>query len=134
MELHSGSCLCGTVKFRIEGEFTAFYLCHCRYCQKDSGSSHAANLFSMSAQLTWLTGESDVNSFSLTGTRHCKSFCKHCGSPLPCVQMSGALTVVPAGCLDSEISLQPTAHIFMGSSANWEAGLENIPMLDGLPN
>lgn len=48
--------------------------------------------------------------------------------------MSGALTVVPAGCIDGEISLQPTAHIFMASRANWEAALEDTPKFDGPPN
>ncbi|MGE4545950.1 MAG: GFA family protein [Pedobacter sp.] len=132
MKLHSGSCLCGTVTFKLEGEFNAFYLCYCHYCQKDTGSAHAANLFSQSARLTWLTGESEVNTFTLPGTRHCKSFCKHCGSALPRVEMSG-VTIVPAGCLDSEISLKPTARIFMRSRASWAAGFETIPKFDGLP-
>ena len=50
---HVGSCLCGTVRFKVEGEFDSFYLCHCQHCQKDTGSAHAANLFSSSAKLIW---------------------------------------------------------------------------------
>ena len=46
-----GSCLCGAVKFEVHGDFDSFYLCHCRYCQKDTGSAHAANLFSQSRQM-----------------------------------------------------------------------------------
>jgi hypothetical protein len=42
---YSGSCLCGEIRFEIEGEFERFYLCHCEYCRKDTGSAHAANLF-----------------------------------------------------------------------------------------
>ena len=42
---YSGSCLCGEIRFEIEGEFELFYLCHCEYCRKDTGSAHAANLF-----------------------------------------------------------------------------------------
>ncbi|HCA10651.1 MAG TPA: aldehyde-activating protein, partial [Marinobacter adhaerens] len=33
MTFHSGSCLCGTVTFEIEGDFENFYLCHCQHCQ-----------------------------------------------------------------------------------------------------
>ena len=96
MTTHSGSCLCGTVKYEIEGDFESFYLCHCRHCQKDTGSAHAANLFSQSAELTWLAGADAVTSFMLPGTRHNRSFCKLCGSALPSNQIAGLL-VVPAG-------------------------------------
>ena len=50
-KVYNGSCLCGDVRFIIEGEFKSFYLCHCNYCRKDTGSAHAANLFSTTAKL-----------------------------------------------------------------------------------
>lgn len=53
---HSGSCLCGAVRFTVQGAFEHFYLCHCEYCRKDSGSAHGANLFSATARLQWLAG------------------------------------------------------------------------------
>ena len=125
MTVHSGSCLCGTVTFGIEGDFENFYLCHCQHCQKDTGSAHAANLFSQSAKLTWLAGEDAVTSYTLPGTRHSKSFCKLCGSALPGTQVQGLL-VVPAGCLDTEVSIKPTAHIFTASRAAWDEALEEV--------
>ncbi len=128
-----GSCLCGTVKFTVDGEFENLYLCHCQYCQKDTGSSHAANLFSRSAKLTWLSGEGAVTSFTLPNTRHHKSFCKFCGSALPSTQPAGQL-VVPAGCLDSEVSILPTANIFTASRTTWDSGSAEIPEFEGLPH
>ncbi|HEY9033751.1 MAG TPA: GFA family protein [Pseudomonadales bacterium] len=133
LKTYSGSCLCATVKFTLQCEFSGFYLCHCRYCQKDTGSAHAANLFAQSAQLTWLAGEDAVNHFVLPGTRHSKSFCRHCGSALPFVQHSPAVTVVPAGCLDDELCLRPTAHIFTDSKAGWDTELALVPAFGHLP-
>jgi hypothetical protein len=130
---HEGSCLCGAVRFEVEGSFESFYLCHCSHCRKDTGSAHAANLFSSSARLTWLAGESHVKSFTLPGTRHTKSFCATCGSALPRPQLEGRLLVVPAGSLDSEVSLRPKAHIFTASSADWDHELETIPKVERLP-
>jgi len=132
MTVHSGSCLCGAVKFEVQGSFDSFYLCHCQHCQKDTGSAHAANLFSQSAKLTWLAGEDAVTSFTLPGTRHSKSFCKLCGSALPSSQLEGLL-VVPAGCLDSRISMVPTAHIFISSRAAWDVERGELPEFVGLP-
>ena len=127
-----GSCLCGTVRFEVNGDFDSFYLCHCQHCQKDTGSAHAANLFSSSAKLVWRSGEDAVSSFTLPGTRHHKSFCKLCGSGLPSTQIAGLL-VVPAGCLDTEINMLPTAHIFASSKAAWDEELGAVPKFEGLP-
>ncbi|MGC8120445.1 GFA family protein [Marinobacter sp. VGCF2001] len=131
MTEHFGSCLCGTVSFKVKGEFDSFYLCHCQHCQKDTGAAYAANLFSRTAKLVWHSGAHAVTSFTLPGTRHNKSFCQLCGSALPSSHTSGLL-VVPAGCLDTEISLSPTAHIFSNSNAAWDKELEKVPMFEGL--
>ncbi|MBR9926650.1 MAG: GFA family protein [Gammaproteobacteria bacterium] len=130
---HIGSCLCGTVRFKVEGEFDSFYLCHCQHCQKDTGSAHAANLFSSSAKLIWQSGTDAVTCFALPGSRHNKSFCKLCGSALPNIQIAGLL-VVPAGCLDTEITMLPTAHIFLSSKAAWDWELGEVPKFEGLPD
>jgi hypothetical protein len=129
MTIHRGSCLCGTVSFTVEGDFDSFYLCHCKHCQKDTGSAHAANLFSQSAQLSWQAGEDAVTFYTLPESRHSKSFCKYCGSALPNTQNEGML-VVPAGCLDTKVTLPPTAHLFAASSASWEAKLSDVPKLE----
>lgn len=129
---HFGSCLCGTVRFQVKGGFDRFYLCHCQHCQKDTGSAHAANLFSSSAKLIWLSGADEVRWFMLAGTRHAKSFCSLCGSALPDAQTSGLL-VVPAGCLDTPVPVLPTAHIFWASKAVWEDEINVTPGFDGLP-
>jgi len=130
---HAGSCLCGRVRFEITGEFEGFYLCHCTRCRKDTGSAHASNLFSTTAQIEWLSGSDDVQVFNLPATRHVRSFCRVCGSALPSLQMEGARLVVPAGCLDGDVAMRPNAHIFCSSRADWDAGLEDIPRFDELP-
>jgi hypothetical protein len=129
----SGSCLCGEVTFEIDGDFESFFLCHCKYCQKDTGSAHASNLFSSVAKLLWLSGEDKVKTYELPSTRHIKSFCSNCGSALPSLQMNDSLLVVPAGSLNQDISFKPNAHIFTTSRANWESGLEKIKSYEQLP-
>ncbi|WP_341504011.1 GFA family protein [Gallaecimonas sp. GXIMD4217] len=128
-----GSCLCGDVTFQIEGDFQHFFLCHCGHCQKDTGSAHAANLFSTTARLSWLSGRDKVRTYRLPDTRHLKSFCCRCGSALPNTQMNGQLLVVPAGSLDDEVTIRPNAHIFCASKASWDSELEDIPRLPGSP-
>jgi hypothetical protein len=130
---HSGSCLCGKVCFEIDGQFQSFFLCHCKYCQKDTGSAHAANLFSSSSKIIWNSGEQRVKTFQLPGTKHIKSFCSICGSALPSFQSELGAVVVPAGSLDTPLKRKPNAHLFMTSKASWEADLQAIPSFDELP-
>lgn len=131
--LSTGSCLCGKATFEIEGDFESFFFCHCKYCQKDTGSAHAANLFSSKAKLKWISGEDHIRTFNLPSTRHTKSFCHNCGSAMPSLQMEGKLLVVPAGCLDTDVNTKPTAHIFNASKANWEDSLSTLQRFDKTP-
>lgn len=130
---NKGSCLCGKVTFEIIGQFERFFLCHCEHCRKDTGSAHAANLFSTTAKLNWLSGEVDVKTFDFQNSGHVKSFCSNCGSALPNLQMNGALLVVPAGCLDNDISIIPQGHIFYSYKANWDEQLHKVSKFDELP-
>ena len=129
-----GSCLCGEVTFEIEGDFEKFYLCHCERCRKDTGSAHAANLFSSTAKLRWLSGQEKAKTFNFRSEGHIKCFCANCGSALPNIQMDGKLLVVPAGSIDSDIDIKPQGHIYYANKANWDNELEKVPKFEELPN
>lgn len=128
-----GGCLCGATRFEVFGAFDGFFLCHCSRCRKDTGSAHAANMFSSTATIAWLTGREKIKTYGVPGTRHVRSFCSECGAALPSLQMDGTLLVVPAGSVDGEIDIRPTAHICFASRATWDEHLEDIPKFDGLP-
>ena len=131
MQRHHGACLCGAVRFEVEGAFEHFFLCHCSFCRKDTGSAHSANLFSAAGVLTWLAGAEQVKTFVLPGTRHARSFCANCSSALPRLEGSGC--VVPAGSLESPLSKRPDAHLFLTSRADWDRELETIRGFDTFP-
>jgi len=131
---HTGACLCGRVRFEIAGTFDDFLLCHCARCRKDTGSAHAANLFSVTAKLHWSAGEDDIRTFRLPSTRHQKSFCATCGSAVPGHHLDGRLLVVPAGSLDGEITRPPRARIFCASRAPWTDHIAQLPTFDALPD
>jgi hypothetical protein len=128
----TGSCLCGAVRFDIEGAFDAFYLSHCGRCRKDSGTAHAANLFASKARLLWRQGEDTVRTFRLPDTRHARAFCVRCGSAMP--YASEGFVVVPAGSLDTPLAIAPQAHLFLSCRAEWERRLEEIRGFEGLPS
>lgn len=128
---HLGSCLCGAVRFKVEGAFERFYLCHCSHCRKDTGSAHASNLFASTAELAWLSGQEHVRTFNLPQTRHMRCFCLMCGSALP--YALGRTLVVPAGSLDTQPDVIADANIFMASRAAWDHDLEHAPSFEAFP-
>jgi hypothetical protein len=70
--MHFGSCLCGAVRFEVEGEFQRFYLCHCGHCRKDTGSApHAANLFAPGGVGVLRVGSS-LKQMPLSHSRRCR--------------------------------------------------------------
>ena len=129
-----GSCNCGAVRFELAAPPAMMGTCHCSRCRKDTGSAHAANLFSSKASLDWLAGEASVKTYRLAGTQHEKSFCIECGSALPGREAGGAFIAVPVGSLDTPVSIRPTAHICFASRAEWDEGLADVAKLDGLPD
>lgn len=132
--LHTGSCLCGAVKFELKGEFKKFFLCHCSRCRKTSGSAHCASLFAPGAALRWLSGEEKLSFYRLEDTNFARTFCSVCGSNVPTDAKSRGLVVVPAGCLDTDVDITPRAHIFMDSKGNWDECLGDVPAFETMPN
>ncbi|WP_221801527.1 GFA family protein [Oceanobacter mangrovi] len=131
-----GSCQCGQIRYQLQGKIAGFYLCHCSRCRKDSGSAHAANLFCPQAVMEWLAGGELAVEYKVPETRHRKCFCPTCGSSLP-YRLDDGTWLVPAGSLDSELVMKPSAHIFMDSKAawdrDWRADDDPIPCFEGFP-
>jgi len=123
-----GSCLCGRVAFVVRGPFEGFHWCHCSRCRKDTGSAHAANLFTHPDGIDWLQGQDRVKRFDLEeAERFAKAFCTECGSPVPYVNRSGTCLIVPAGTLDEAPDIVPCDNIHWNSRAAWyEAGLRAV--------
>lgn len=124
----AGSCLCGAVRFLVTGEILGFQYCHCSRCRKFTGSAHAANLFTVPANLEWLAGEDSLGSFLLQAEPPFPTaFCKTCGSALPSLSSTGKFWVVPAGSLDDDPQLTPTRSIFWDSRAPWYRAVADLP-------
>lgn len=133
MKQYQGECLCGACPYIITAEQKpqAMYFCHCSRCRKETGSAHGANVFFEEAQLIWEKGKDNLTSFKLENTRKQRAFCKTCGSPLP--RQENSQVILPAGSLDKDISLEPTAHIFYKSRSSWEDSLIDLKRFDELP-
>ena len=122
----TGSCLCGSVKFKLFGEIDGFYLCHCLRCRRSTGSAHASNIFTKPDNIEWLVTEETIRRYELPeAERFAKQICTKCGSGVPYVNRDGTKLVIPAGSLTEPIEFPPEKNIYWESRAKWyELGLE----------
>jgi hypothetical protein len=125
--MYQGSCLCGSVKFTLDGPITDIIHCHCSLCRKASGSAYATNGFVLTKDLTLFDDDNSLTFYeSSPGKR--KFFCKACGAPIfSSNSQSPDKYRLRLGVLDSDITERPISHNFITSRANWEQLDSDLP-------
>lgn len=132
-----GSCLCGAVKYASSAEEPAMMVvCHCKDCQKQSGTAYSTNVLVPTASITF-EGETReqyvVNGYS--GKRVTRNFCRKCGSPLSTeLEAFDNLAAVKAGTLDDSSWVKPTVQIWCDDSQPWaplDGSLDQAPKNPG---
>lgn len=132
--MYHGSCLCGSVKFSINGEINDIVYCHCSQCRKVQGTAFATNGVVAAEDFTFQRGE-DVLSEYEYGLGKRKYFCKNCGSPIMSKNESFPNVVrIRLGTIESDIKERPACHIFVGSKANWDEICDDLPQFVGFPD
>jgi hypothetical protein len=126
--MHTGSCLCGAVRFEIEGELAPIQFCHCADCRKAQGSAFGANIPVSRADLTFVAGEETLRAHESSPGKE-RVFCATCGSPiLSRLTAAPAIVRLRAGSLDAPVGAPLAFHFHTASKADWW----EIPD-DGLP-
>lgn len=125
--MHKGSCLCGTIRYEIRGDFGPAYFCHCQRCRKAGGSSFAANVIAQSTDFAITAGASSLKCFD-GGQGVKRYFCLACGSPI-LSRRAGQDDIVRVrmGTLDTMVTTPPQAHNFVGAKAEWDLIHDDLP-------
>src|SRR5205823_1191521 len=76
-----GSCLCGEVRFEVDGPLMRSSHCHCRQCQKAHGAPFRTRARVAAADFRFLVGEELVSFYESTPGTY-RGFCKVCGAPV----------------------------------------------------
>jgi hypothetical protein len=126
----TGGCLCGSVRFELNGPIRNIVHCHCSQCRKAQGSAFATNGVVNAADFSLLSGQDCLAGYE-SSPGQTKYFCKVCGSPIMSrTAARPGLVRVRLGTIDSDIAERPMAHIFASSKANWEEICGDLPRYD----
>ncbi len=129
--MHTGSCLCGGVKFTIEGDLEPIQICHCGQCRKAQGSAFATNIPVPVQAFKLVMGAGLLRSFQSSPGKD-RVFCKQCGSPVYSKKatMPDVLRI-RAGLLDGKLATSPVVHFYTQYKANWWEITDGIPQVRG---
>lgn len=118
-----GGCLCGACRYGSAGPPLNIRACHCRRCQKATGSPFYARVM---VPLDSLRMTGPVKWFDAgTGVR--RGFCGDCGTTLFSERRSANTIGLAMGSLDNPDAVAPTEHIWTASKQLW------LTFDDGLP-
>lgn len=130
--MNVGACLCGSVRYEVDGPFQELIHCHCSMCRKHHGSVFATFVAGPIAGFRFTAGEERVTSYA-SSAQSKRSFCSVCGSVTPTVAAEMGLAFAPAGNLDGELGVRPQNHIFVGSKAPWYTITDSVPQHAAFP-
>jgi hypothetical protein len=122
--VHKGSCLCGAVRFEVEGELEGPDACHCTQCRRQSGHYFASTNVRRDAlrieggeNVTWFRSSEKVR----------RGFCATCGSVLFWDPIGRDITSVAMGAFDKPTGTKLAIHIFVADKGDY------YDIADGLP-
>ena len=121
----SGSCACGAVAFEVRAPVTTAGYCHCKRCQRRSGTLWTLNALVPADGFTVVSGEEHVRTWTPEDGLP-KAFCVLCGGHL--YSVGSSFRGVRLGAVDGDPGIRPEWHQWLESAPDWEP----IPD-DGLP-
>ena len=125
-----GGCDCGLVRYRMEAPPLIVHCCHCRWCQRETGTAFATNALLEAERLLHLKSEPEIiHTPSQSGRGQEIARCATCrvavwsyyGGAGPIIRF------IRVGTLDTPDALQPDIHIFTASKQPWVQLPQGVP-------
>ena len=127
-----GGCACGAVRYRLESAPMFVHCCHCRDCQRQTGSAFVINALIETDRIALLAGAPEpVGVPTDSGRPHDIYRCPACRTAL-WSDYGGrpALRFVRVGTLDDAAALAPDVHIYTRSKLPWVQLPEGVPAFE----
>jgi hypothetical protein len=127
-----GGCFCGAVRYRLTAAPMIVHCCHCRDCQRQTGSAFVINALIETDRITMLSGAPEpVSVPTYSGRPHDIYRCPTCKTALwSDYGRRPALRFVRVGTLDDPGALPPDVHIFTRSKLSWVGLPEDVPAFE----
>jgi hypothetical protein len=123
-----GGCICGRVRYRIDGEPLGSAICHCVSCRRASGAQSVAWLTFPLEEFSFVSGDPPEYRSSPGVSR---TFCDNCGTSLTYGQDEEPDSIdVTTASLDFPDEFPPTRHIWLEDKVAWEGVNDGLPRFE----
>lgn len=120
-EQHEGGCLCGKVRYVTRGKPRFIAVCHCRYCQRVTGSAFNPEVAFLREDVEFKGAPATYEHRSPAHGRVMRShFCAHCGVTLGLsFERFAAVQAILTGTYDDPAWVPFDKHIFTDTAMPW---------------
>jgi hypothetical protein len=125
--VRTGRCLCGAVRYRVDGPLDPVVACHCTQCRRWTGHHAAAT----SARREHVTIDGTVAWYDSTPGVIRRGFCPACGSSLFWDRRSSDRLDLWAGSIDGPTGLTLVGHIYVADKGDYYTIPEGPPQVAG---
>ena len=130
----TGRCLCGAVTYQIKGKPARMAACHCKDCQRSSGTGHMSLAFFQQADVS-ISGEtSSYPATADSGNVNTRHFCPTCGSRMFSYNSARPGVIgIAVGSTDDNSWFGAQAVVYTRRRAAWDVTAEDVPNFDTMP-
>ena len=121
-EIHEGGCICGAVRYRVQGKPVLGSVCHCKFCQRRLASAFAVLATFAEASVEFVQGElSEIEHRSDVSGRWLRmNFCASCATTLShTAEIRPGARTIAAGTFDDPGWFTINRHIWVSSKLPW---------------
>ena len=120
----TGGCLCGAIRYEVNAPKSENWYCHCRMCQKWTGSAVATDAIIAKSDIRITKGEPKFYRSSSFAER---GFCADCGSPMFFRALKDEWISIQTGTLDDPEWAPPTGHYGIEGKISWLTIVDDLP-------
>jgi len=126
---HEGGCLCGAIRYRVDGAIESVAHCHCNSCRRSAGATFVTWFTIPRTRFSWVSGIPRLFSSSPGVSRE---FCGVCGTELAYSKQREPATIdLTIGSLDCAAGHPADRHVWTADKLDWLRLDDCLPAHDG---
>ncbi len=123
-----GGCACGAIRYECSAEPIMAVNCHCRDCQRATGTAYASAVFVPGPAFRIMKGDPKYHTTTAdSGNLVSRGFCSECGSPVIARSSGHPMIIIYAASLDDPSWHRPTMDVFASKAQAWDYMNPTLP-------